>query len=304
MKNLFFLMTVFFTQSLWAEAGLYTSDSKTPYQISEMNSILERITQENPERNILIYVHGRNRKIQKEWDKLSVLEETYKVKVIMFHWDAWSSVLTRAVGKAEAAADPLDETFKEIRLFKESHQDYFRDHKISLLCHSMGNLVLKFFTEKFLLRSEYSQEDPLFDNFMGVSPDVPLLDHRLWLSQFNLARKKFIMMNNRDSVLLMSYALDLKDKNPHGYRLGLAFDNAPGRRDQIKSKLVPDVSYIDLSAVLQSEHGYFMPKTTLMKTIFSKLTRGEKFDFSSMNKDNFKIKINTENNIFYVYDNK
>lgn len=267
-----------------------------------MNEILEKFTQENPEKNIVFYVHGRNHHVEKEWSKLAVMEHTYNVKVVMLHWDAWSSMLSRAVANAEIAAAPLSESFKEIRAFKESHRDFFMDHKISLLCHSMGNLVLKNFTEKFLLNNQYNLEVPLFENYMGVSADVPLKDHREWLSRFNLAKNKNIIMNNRDIVLLLSYSLDLKDKNPFQYRLGLGFDNYPGKKDQVKAKLVPDITYIDLSGVLESQHGYFLPKTPVMKTIFSRLTNGEPFMIDAQEKSLLKINLKNENNIVYVKD--
>lgn len=302
MKILIIFILLLFTQIASAEIALYTADSKDPHPVSEMSEILEKFTQENPEKNILFYVHGRNHYLDKEWNKLSVIENTYNVKVVMLHWDAWSSLLSRAVANAEITAEPLSAAFKEIRDFKESHHEFFTEHRISLLCHSMGNLVLKNFTEKYLDNDHYNLEAPLFENYLGVSADVPLVDHRIWLSHFNLAHNKIIVMNNRDIVLLLSYALDLKAKDPFEYKLGLGFDNFPGKKNQIKEKLVPDVTYIDLSGVLQSQHGYFLPKTPVMAAIFSRLTNGEKFEMGKREEDALKVNLKFENNIVYLKD--
>lgn len=302
MKKLIIFLCVLYTNLALAEIGLYTSESLSSRPVNEMNEILERFVKENPEKNIVFYVHGRNHHVEKEWKKLQVMESTYNVKVVMLHWNAWSSMISRAVAGAEEAAGPLSEAFREIREFKESHMEFFESKKISLLCHSMGNLVLKNFTEKYLANNQYNLEAPLFENYLGVSADVPLKDHREWLSKFNLAKNKNIVMNNRDIVLLLSYTLDLTAKNPFQYRLGLGFDNYPGKKDQIKSKLVPDVTYIDLSGVLESQHGYFLPKTKVMKTIFSRLTNGEPFHIADDESSLLKVKLKSENNIVYIKD--
>lgn len=302
MKKIIIILSILFSQLAFAEIGLYTSESDTIRPVTDMNEILERFTRESPDKNIVFYVHGRNHHVEKEWNKLAVMENTYNVKVVMLHWDAWSSFLSRAVANAEITAGPLSEAFKEIRDFKDTHHEFFSEHKISLLCHSMGNLVLKNFTEEYLDQSQYNLEVPLFENFLGVSADVPLKDHATWLSKFNLAKHKTIVMNNRDIVLLLSYTLDLKDKNPFQYRLGLGFDNYPGKKDKIKSKLVPDVTYIDLSGVLESQHGYFLPKTPVTKSIFSRLTNGEPFEIDAKEEKMLKINLKNENNIVYVQD--
>jgi len=302
MKKLILLLCLIITNLAFAEIGLYTADSMTSYPVTDMTEILEKFTRESPDKNIVFYVHGRNHYVEKEWKKIRVMEDTYQVRVVMLHWNAWSSLVSRAVAGAEEAAEPLAEAFKEVRAFKESHVEFFEDHKITLLCHSMGNLVLKNFTEKYLQNNQYNLEVPLFENYLGVSADVPLKDHREWLSRFNLAKNKTVVMNNRDIVLLLSYTLDLKEKKPFQYRLGLGFDNYPGKKDQIKSKLVPDVTYIDLSGVLESQHGYFLPKTPVMKTIFSRLTNGEPFHIDDSEKNYLKVKLKNENNIVYIND--
>lgn len=300
MKNLIFLFILLYSQISFAEIALYTAESNEPRLVSEMGEILEKFTEEDPEKNILFYVHGRGQHLKKDLDRLPILESTYNVKVVMFHWDSWTSLLSRPTANAEIASGPLGEAFKGIRDFKESRSYFFMNHSISLLCHSMGNLVLKNFTENYLNDEKYNLDVPLFENYIGTGADIPLKEHQDWLSKFNLAKNKNIVMNNRDLVLLFSYFLDLKEKNPFFYRLGLGFDNYPGKKDQIKDKLVKDVTYIDLSGVLNSDHGYFLPKTNLLKHIFSTLSNGKRFEISPLDKSSFKVKVKVENNIVYV----
>lgn len=301
MKNLMLIIILaLFTPLAWAASALYTSASKEPHPLSEMNEILEQFTRESPEKNILFYVHGRNHHLDKELKRISTMEAAYNIKVVMLRWEAWTTMVSRPVDNAALTAGPLNEAFIAIRDFKESHREFFLEHKISLLCHSMGNLVLKNFTEKYINQEEYNSDTPLFENYMGVGADVPLLDHQAWLSKFNLAKNKHIFMNNRDLTLLLSYSLDLRFKNPFQYRLGLGFDNYPGKRDDIKSKLVSDVAYIDLSGVLESHHGYFASSKPLMQNIFSKLVNGLKFQIDSKEKSQFKVKIKVDNNIYYL----
>lgn len=296
MKKLTLLISLLFAQVTCAQTGLYTTDSNDRHAISEMKDILERITDEHPEKNIVFYVHGRTRNVEKELARIETLEKSYDVKVVLFSWNAWSSLLSRPTKNAQTASTSLNEAFKGIRDFKESNPEYFEHRKINLLCHSMGNLVLQNATMK------YSNDDrePIFENYVSVGADVPLIGHKEWLSKFNLARNKNIFMNNRDIVLLLSYGLDLKARNPASYRLGLGFDNYPGKRDQIKEKLVKDATYIDLSGMLNTDHGYFLPKSSLLFGIFAKLTNGHKFDTSFVDKSLSKVKVKKENNIFYI----
>lgn len=303
MKKIIICLLLLFSRLSFAEIGLYTSDSKASHQISEMSEMLEKMTRENPEKNILFYVHGRSHTLEKEWNKIPIIEDAYNVKVIMFHWDAWTSKFSRPVENADIAAEPLSDAFREIRDFKESHREFFTDRSISLLCHSMGNLVLKNFTEKFLNNDNYNLDSPLFENFMGVGADIPMVDHALWLTPFNLAKKKHILMNNRDIILLLSLTLDAKNGEAGPFKLGLGFDNIYGKKNNIKNKLVKDISYIDFSDVLGSEHGYYLPKTPLMHNVFSKLVNGRKFEINEEEKKLFKVKLKFEKNLIYVKDN-
>ena len=302
MKKLITIILILFTQLCFAEIALYTTENKTPHAVSEMTDILEKFLRENPEKNIVFYVHGRSHTMEKEWNKLPVLESKYNIKVVMLHWESWTSMLSRPVKHSEEAAPALAEAFQEIQKFRDSHQDTFETKKITLLCHSMGNLVLKNFVEQQLplaLNSNLN-DHPIFDNYVSAGADVPLIDHHKWLSQIKFAKKKYIMMNNRDIVLLFSYFLDLKVLDPNHYKLGLGFDNFQGKEDQIKEKLSIDTTYVDLSHTVKADHGYFVGRKPLTLNIFDHLLNGEVFVIDPQALE--KAKLTRENNIFYVRD--
>ncbi|MGZ3807415.1 MAG: alpha/beta hydrolase [Bacteriovorax sp.] len=301
MKNIIIIFVLLlFTQLASAEIAIYTAESSSPHPLSEMSEILEKYTLENPDKNILFYVHGRKHHLETILPRLPAMEKSYNVKVIMFHWDSWSSLLTRPVENAEMASESLNEAFREIRDFKELHQKYFEQHKINLLCHSMGNLVLQYFTQKYLDRDWMNSPRPLFENLISVGADVPLVNHKEWLSKFNLARNKSIFMNNADDVLIPSYILDVKNGDFFSYKLGLGLDNFSGLKDHIKEKLVKEATYVDLSGVLHSQHAYFLPDSPVLVTIFSKLTNGKKFEINDEEKKSLKINVKMTGNIFYV----
>lgn len=299
MKILTLITILFFSTIIKAEIALYTADNNDPHDVSEMYQILENLHQNARDKNILFYVHGRKRNVEFEFERIDKIEKFYNVKVVMLHWDSYKTLLTRPVENAKKASVVLLKLFEDVKRFEENYKEELSDKSINLLCHSMGNLILRNTIE--LMEEKHVEQTKIFDNFISIGADVPLNDHQQWLKNMNLARQPYIMMNNRDIVLLFSYLLDLKDRRPLTYKLGLGFDNFPSKKQNVKSMVVPTVKYIDLSDVLISDHGYFVSKDKIMQNIFNKLINGK--DFVSPNKkdDNFKVKTDKEKeNIFYI----
>lgn len=299
MKTLILFILLILSTIANADIALYTLDSDQPRDVEDMYQILEGFHRDSPEKNILFYVHGRKKHLEDELAKLPKIESKYNVKVVMLHWDSYKTLITRPTDNAKKASFVLLKAFNEIKRFEEDYKDELENKSINLLCHSMGNLILKHAVES-MLEDKY-QQTKLFDNFVSIGADVPMNDHYKWLQKFDLARQSYIMMNNRDIVLLLSYLLDLKDRRPMTYKLGLGFDNFPSKKQDIKSMVVPHVKYVDLSDVLISDHGYYVSKDKIMLNIFNKLLNGK--DFVSPNKkdDNFRVKTDKEkDNIFYI----
>lgn len=294
------LITLFFISTFSkADIALYTADNNEPHDVSEMYQILENFHHNYREKNILFYVHGRKRNVEFEFERIDKVEKFYNVKVVMLHWDSYKTLLTRPTENAKKASIFLLKAFEEIKRFEENYKDELENKSINLLCHSMGNLILKNTIE--LMEEKQIVQPKLFDNYISIGADVPLNDHSKWLSNMKLSRQPYIMMNNRDIVLLFSYLLDLKDRRPLTYKLGLGFDNFPSKKQDVKSTVVPFVKYIDLSDVLISDHGYFVSKDKVMQNIFNKLINGKDFVSPNKNEDNFRVKTDKEKeNIFYI----
>jgi hypothetical protein len=288
-KILIYFFLIFISTKSFAEISLYIKGDQEGRPINEMYSLLSKFKDEYPDKNIVYYVHGRNKDVASEITTINKMEEAYNVKVVMLHWDAYSTLLSRPVGNAHITAPALYETLKDLERFEEDNQDYVKSHSIAFLCHSMGNLVLQFMMEDYYLKNE--PQSKLFSNFVSVAADIPMKDHQEWLEQFHFAKSKYILMNNHDAVLLLSYALDLTEKNYFDFRLGLGFSKYPGNKDEAKGKIDFESKYIDLSPVLGSEHGYHHhTEIPVIKNFFTRLLNGKEYqDVSKSNSKNKNI---------------
>jgi hypothetical protein len=276
--------------------GLYTKERYELMPTDQLPAIFDRLQKDSPDKNIVLYIHGRGHDTKDEWQSLSRIENDYGSRIIMFHWPSWKNLVTRPVDKAKKAAVELDEVLKQIKDYKDANPEAFANKKISLLVHSMGHVVLREFVEKFYdydLNDNYGR--PLFDSFVSAGADVGFTDHRAWLSKIDFAAKKFVAMNNRDLVLLLSYMLDLKVKKPLGYKLGLGVDRFPIKQEVLAKYLDPQTTYIDLSRSLNTDHRYFESKKPLMLKIFRSIINGEDFVPESLG-----TKYKKEQNIYYI----
>jgi esterase/lipase superfamily enzyme len=202
MKKLYTLFVLLFlSTNALADIALYTRDSQSPHAVNEMYELLKNIVERYPDKNLVYYVHGRNKKVEDEWKKIPKMEDVYNVKVIMLHWDAYDTLITRPVKNAELTSHELQKTFEDIKKFRLDYQSFFESHSLNLLCHSMGNLVLRYAVENYLM--EDNDQPHLFENFVSVGADVPMNDHYIWMSHLNFVDQKYVMMNNRDIVLLL-----------------------------------------------------------------------------------------------------
>ncbi len=215
----------------------------------------------------------------------------------MFHWNSYDKLLNRPTKNAEEASLQLFEALQMIRDFKNNHTEFFLERNINLLCHSMGNLVLKYTIEKYF--DDFDQEE-IFTNFIGNAPDVPLKNHGVWLSRFKMAQRNYIMMNDHDFVLTFSYLLDVFNKDLFQYRLGLGFDGYIGRSDDEKNKLVTTMNYIDFSKVLRVEHGYFAYENREITEIFRQVLNGNPIE-DAFSRENIQITLNREKDLQNVF---
>ena len=53
------------------ENGLYISKDMTTYTAADVPALLNQITTESPDKNILFYIHGRSQTLEKEWNNVN-----------------------------------------------------------------------------------------------------------------------------------------------------------------------------------------------------------------------------------------
>jgi hypothetical protein len=290
------LQLTFASEDIDKKVALYTKDKMIPIDVERMEDILKKFHEESPTKNIIFFVHGRARTVKEEWKNLPALEKLYNAKVVMFRWPAWSSVITRPVDRAQESADEFGEALKGLKRYKENHPEIFSTKRMTLFVHSMGHIIIREFIERY---NENELNNPngekLFDNYLSVAPDIAMDDHASWLSRVDFAKRKFVTMNNKDIMLILSYILDIKDRNPYLFKLGLGFDTIPVKRNRIKKILDNDTVYIDLSRHLGSEHRYFEKSNPFVLKFFYPLINGGEFTPETLG-----VKVKFDKGIYYI----
>ena len=263
MKTIVFLLVLFISNLAFAEIALYTSESLTPKKVNEISNVINGFAKNDSQKNILFYVHGRSKTLEKEWRNIQEVERVFNLKVIMLHWDSWNYMLSRPVGNAKNASQMLNDSIAEFAKIKEEHPEYFQNKKLFLLCHSMGNITFKSYIEKF----ETSKLDPkLFDSVILSGADTPFTKHYKWLKQVNFSPNINVIMNENDAVLLASSVHDYTTFNIQDDRLGLGLglDNFLF----FNKNTAENATYYDLTKVSGSEHRHYLSSRVEVRALF------------------------------------
>lgn len=187
-------------------------------------------------RNLVVFVHGYNNNMQSVVERGARLERLYGVEVLLFSWPADGGGIRGTASylndkrDALASVGALDRVFQKIHDYlnelgeaaraeiqkkaDEKYPDnaerwdefYTRSMQtwcpftISLMCHSMGNYVLK-----HMLRSSVYRGDLLiFDNIILTAADTNNEGHAEWVDKLQFRRRLFITINEDDSALRAS----------------------------------------------------------------------------------------------------
>lgn len=256
-----FVMTFVHAQ-LKAEVSFHVSGGLTKYQIEDVPELLENMLEENPDKDIFFYVHGRSRTLEKELRRSKQIEENYNVKVLMLHWESWSSTITRPTDNAKNAGKELSMAISYLKNFKDKHAQIFEDKKLYVLFHSMGNLILKSYVENY---STHHLNENFFDALIMNAPDTPYKNHRDWLEKVHLSKNSYVIMNKNDFVLNASKLLDINFRHMFDDRLGLGI-KFYFHHEKILS---PNVLYFDLTKTSGGEHAHFVSQRPEVKKIFN-----------------------------------
>jgi esterase/lipase superfamily enzyme len=230
-------------------------------------------------KHLLFFVHGYNNDIGDVIKAARDLESLYNLIVVPFSWpangggpisgtaaylsdkdDARSSAtaLHRFVLKAHAYHALLTAGLQEelrvraVARHPENHEQaqalYGRlleqecNTSINLLCHSMGNYVLKYAT----LPSSSALRLLAFDNIALVAADANNPGHEGWVRLLPVRNRLYVVINENDSALKWSR---VKPGDEQEERLG----------HHLRNLVAPNAYYVDVTRMrgVGSEHSYF-----------------------------------------------
>ena len=260
--------------------------------------VFDRARKEN--RSILFFVHGYNNDVRDVLNAAIELESLYDVIVVPFTWPAngggaisgtasylsdkadarvSAGALNRAIGKIQQFHLMLSQTVqkKYQKVAQERHPNnpteaatlYTRliekdcSSKMSLLCHSMGNYVLK----HTLATSENATSKLVFDNICLVAADANNHKHSDWIGKLDVRKRIYVIINEDDYALKVSR---IKPGQEQRARLG----------HYTKNLASPNAHYIDVTDVehVGSDHGYFkgnaVRKNRDLWNLFREMFRG------------------------------
>jgi hypothetical protein len=245
--------------------GFYISRDMTTYTSTNILALLNQMKLDSPNKNILFYVHGRSQTLEKEWSNINTMERMYNVRVLMLHWESWNYMMGRPVANAKEASKQLSLGLEQVSIFKKTESEFFQDHKIFIMFHSMGNIVLKNYIEKY----NNIQDTSLFDTAILTGADAPFTGHKNWLSQVKLSPDLYVVMNQKDSVLLASMAHDYIDlslfsKNDDRLGLGKGLDNMLF----LNTKTAANARYFDITKLSGGDHRHYLSSNREVEDLF------------------------------------
>lgn len=286
-------------QELKDKHGLSIEPSTEWYMSFEVAcELFERARQEN--KHLLFFVHGYNNDVADVVETAEALENLYNVIVVPFSWPAngggkLSGTAAYLDDKQDArvSAMALNSFVKKIAAYhqmltepKRQHllneaQNRFPDNpekarqyymrciddacsvKLGLLCHSMGNYLMKY----SLIPSSSALSGLVFDNICLVAADANNEDHETWLQRVPVRNRLYVVINENDGALMWSRRKPGKEQKE---RLGHYLRNLKAR----------NANYIDVSdaAGVGSDHSYFkgepVARNSALKALFKLLFEG------------------------------
>jgi esterase/lipase superfamily enzyme len=264
--------------------------------------LMARATRE--QRPLLIYLHGYNNDMKDVLATAEALEELYDVIVVPFSWPAngggpisGTLAYLRDKQDARASMDALDRFLGKVALYHDLLTRTRRDRlwrqavaedddrgnlegvharfsellaqacevKLNLMCHSMGNYVLK-----YALKPRAAAASTLiFDNVALVAADTNHDGHETWVERLQVRNRLYILINENDSALAWSRR---KPGEAQRVRLGHYLRNLVAR----------NACYIDVTQArgVGNSHGYFAGKPVeqnpALRNLFKDVFKGER----------------------------
>jgi len=253
-------------------------------------------------KHILVYVHGYNNDMEDVINTATKLETLYKVSVVPFSWPAnGGGPLTGAASyksdkrDARVSTGAFDRFLAKLQGYHElfitaqrgqmwktaeaTHPDNYEEARaefarlqaneckvsINLLCHSMGNYLLKYATKP----SGSLMRELVFHNVSMVAADTNSKDHKEWVGGIQSRSGIYVVINEEDSALSWSRR---KPGDAQLARLG----------HYLKGLDSVNASYLDVTSAsyVGDEHSYFKDKpvksNNKLRAMFAALFEGRR----------------------------
>jgi esterase/lipase superfamily enzyme len=282
-RLLVFILSVASLQC-YAKAALYTLDEglKHPYAVKEIGKIFDQIFEKEDTKNIVIYVHGLGKNPKKSLNDgaLPNVAELSDVHAILFSWPSWKGLFNRPLDNAVNSAWDLADLLYTFDLYRFKNKHKFKDRKVTLLLHSMGNILFRVFLES--IHHARSFDAQLFDVVILNAPDVPYNGHAQWLNKLDFTNQIYVTQHSNDIILYISKKIFYEKPIWRGPKLGASFDysGAP-------LQLAKNTTYLDLTELTFFGHRHFnMPppfKNKKVTALFKKLLNAQ--DISEVDKN-------------------
>jgi esterase/lipase superfamily enzyme len=255
---------------------------------------------EKSKQHILFYVHGYNNDLEDIVEAAQVVEETYDVLVVVFSWPSngggsVSGTLAYLSDKDDArvSATAFNRFAEKIRSYHElisrsrekvllkkaikKHPNNLEKAQelvtqlinkqckvnLNLLCHSMGNYLLKY----ALMPSNSTFRRMIFDNICLVAADANNEMHARWVDAMDFRMRLYIVINEDDFALAWSRR---KPGDEQKVRLGHSLDVLNAQNAKYVN--VTNADWVDNS------HAYFkgepVKKNKRLHEFFSDLFEG------------------------------
>ncbi len=190
---------------------LYTSD-QVGHPISALPVLLDKLLEDG--KPVILFVHGRGKEPNKslrqkggmfvEGRAVHKLEDGYKANVLMFNWDSERGAgfknRSRPLSNMPAASQALTRVLEGIKEYRKNKP---QSHPISLIVHSMGNIVIETLVKN---RGGWidNEGQPLFSNIVFSASDADNSGHAAWVEKISAVENVYVTINADDKILKKS----------------------------------------------------------------------------------------------------
>jgi esterase/lipase superfamily enzyme len=288
-------------EEIAAQCKIDLDTSKKWYQSLDVACQLYKQCLSN-KKHILIFVHGYNNDMSDVLATAEKLETLYNVSVVPFSWPAngggeVSGAASYLSDKRDARASTgaLDRFFERLQYYhgifsaarkgrqwkvaikkhpdnhEEARAEYAREQEkdcgmtINIVCHSMGNYLLKYAA----IPSDSQMRRLIFDNVCIVAADANKKEHRSWVEGIQSRLGIYIVINENDAALKWSRR---KPGEEQLARLG----------HYLKGLNAMNTSYLNVTdaSFVGEEHSYFkddpVNKNSRLKKMFASIFEGQR----------------------------